>query len=269
MALPCTLKSGIEHVPLAVAKTFVRTWHYSEIFPPHCLLNLGARDTNGLLAAVAIWGYGVRPLHTIRGLFPSLGTRDYFELARLCLRDDMPKNSESRFLSECAEWIRKHIPRIKLLFSWADGVRGKPGYVYQASSWLYGGFIKTQVYMDEHGESVHPRLLITRYGTRTREFCKSIGLVKWHGFQFRYVRFLCGHKERKRLLRESSVQWSQKYPKLADCRWWRDAGEGSRESREPPRFEGSGQFRPPALLSGSAQRNPAPAGAEAGAKGGM
>ena len=88
MSVP-QLASGIEVVPVPVAKTFVRSWHYSETFPPHCLLNLGARDKNGVLAAVAIWGYGVRPLHTIRGLFPSLGTRDYLELARLCLRDDM------------------------------------------------------------------------------------------------------------------------------------------------------------------------------------
>jgi hypothetical protein len=67
MTTPPILASGIEHVSVAVAKTFVRAWHYSETFPPHCLLNLGARDTDGLLAAVAIWGYGVRPLHTIRG----------------------------------------------------------------------------------------------------------------------------------------------------------------------------------------------------------
>jgi hypothetical protein len=157
---------------------------------------------------------------------------------------------------------------VKLLFSWADGVRGKPGYVYQASSWLYGGFIKTQVYMNEESESVHPRLLITRYGTRTTKFCKSLGLVKWQGYQFRYVRFLCGHKETKRLLRESTVKWTQEYPKTVDCKWWKDAGEGSRESHEPPRFEGTGQFRHPAPSS-TAIPESAPAGGAGAEKGGM
>jgi hypothetical protein len=147
---------------------------------------------------------------------------------------------------------------VKLLFSWADGVRGKPGYVYQAASWLYGGFIKTQVYMDASGASVHPRLLITRYGTRTKAFCEGRGLVKWYGYQFRYVHFLCGHRERKRLLRESTVEWSNRYPKMADCRWWKDAAEGSRESREPPRFQGSGQFRPaaPSFAQAEAEGTP-------------
>ena len=239
----------IERISLGEAKAFVRVWHYSKIFPPHCLVNLGSRNGAGELVAVAMWGFGVRPKHTIRRLFPSLDTGDYLELNRLCLRDDEPRNSESRFLSQCAEWIRENMPHLKLLFSWADGLRGKPGYVYQASSWLYGGFIKTSLYVDPDGGPIHPRLLITRFGTRRQAFCTSLGLAKWQGYQFRYVRFLCGHAERKRLLRESTVRWHRTYPKLRDCRWWIDAGEGSRESCRPPRLEGTGRFRHPAPIS--------------------
>jgi len=235
-------------IPLAEARGFVLRWHYSKVFPPHCLVNLGLRDDDGELLAVAMWGYGVRPRHTIQRLFPSLGVRDYLELNRLCLREDQPRNSESHFLSLCAEWIRLNRPGIKLLFSWADGLRGKPGYVYQASSWLYGGFIKTDLYVDERGGPIHPRLMITRLGTRSRAAWTRQGFSKWWGYQFRYVRFLCGHAERKRLLRESPVEWTQAYPKRSDCRWWVDAGEGSRESREPPRLEGAGRFRDPAPL---------------------
>jgi hypothetical protein len=233
-------------VPAEQAKEFVRRWHYAKVFPPHCLLNLGQRDTHDELAAVAMWGWGVRPRHTIQRLFPSLDTGDYLELNRLCLRDDQPRNSETRFLAQCIEWIREHRPEVKLLFSWADGLRGKPGYVYQAASWLYGGFIKTDLYVDERGGPVHPRLMITRFGTRSRAEWTRQGLRKWWGYQFRYVRFLCGHAERKRLLRESPVRWHRQYPKGADMRWWVDAGEGARESRQPPRLEGTGQFRHPA-----------------------
>jgi len=237
-----------ERISLAEAKRFVLAWHYSKIFPPHCLINLALRDGSGKLSAVAMWGWGVRPKHTIQRLFPSLDTPDYLELNRLCLRDDQPRNSESRFLSLCADWIREDLPRVKLLFSWADGLRGKPGYVYQAASWLYGGFIKTDLYVDERGGPIHPRLMITRFGTRGRKTWTAMRLRKWKGYQFRYVRFLCGHAERKRLLRVSPVEWTQVYPKLNDCRWWVDAGEGSRESRRPPRLEGAGQFRHPAPL---------------------
>ncbi len=233
----------IEQIPLAEAKRFVLCWHYSKIFPPHCLVNLAMRDLEGAIAAVGMWGYGVRPRHTIQKLFPSLGTTDYLELNRLCLREDQPRNSESRFLAQCAEWIRQTRPAVKLLFSWADGLRGKPGYVYQASSWLYGGYIKTDLYVDEQGGPIHPRLMVTRLGSRGRAAWMGQGFSKWKGYQFRYLRFLCSHAERKRLLRESPMAWSQDYPKVGDCRWWVDAGEGSRESREPPKLKGTGQFR--------------------------
>lgn len=242
----------VERITLQEAKAFVRRWHYSKIFPPHCLVNLGLRNADGELTAVGMWGWGVRPKHTIRKLFPSLGVDDYLELNRLCLRDDEPRNSESYFISLCAEWVRANRPAVRLLFSWADGLRGKPGYVYQASSWFYGGFIKTELYVDEHGGPIHPRKMITRLGTRCRAEWTRQGFSKWRGYQFRYVKFLCGHAERKRLLRESSVRWTRVYPKVADCHWWVDAGEGSRESRQPPRLEGTGQFRHPAPLKSSA-----------------
>jgi len=233
-------------IELARAKDFCRTWHYSDVFPPHCIVNLSCSDKKGL-AGVSLWGWGTRPKHTIKKLFPSLNTGDYWELARLCLRDDCPHNSESVFLSACVSWMRGNHPERKLLFTWADGIRGKPGYIYQASGWLYGGHIITEIYLTEQGEPVHPRLLITRYGTRAKSLWTKLGLRKVRGKQFRYVRFLCGHAERKRLLRESPIKWTLAYPKKNDLVWWIDAGEGSRETRNPPRIERSGQFRHPAL----------------------
>ncbi len=229
-----TCNGDIERLELRDAKVFVLKWHYSKIFPPHCLVNLGLRNAAGDLTAVAMWGYGVRPRHTIEKLFPSLTTHDYLELNRLCLRDEEPRNSESHFISMCAAWIKDNMPHVKVLFSWADGMRGKPGYVYQASSWLYGGYIKTDIYVDDHHRPVHPRLMITRFGRRDKKIWTALHLEKWWGYQFRYMKPLCGHAERKRLLRESPMGWTQDYPKQEDCRWWCDAGEGSRESRQPP-----------------------------------
>ncbi len=239
----------LQTISLREAKDFCRRWHYSDIFPPHCMVCLGYYDKVGL-AGVSIWGWGVRPRHTIRRLFPSLDTGDYWELCRLCLRDELPRNSESRFLSRCVRWFRQRQPERKLLFTWADGIRGKPGYVYQASGWLYGGFINTEIYLTPEGEPVHPRLMITRYGRRDMAFCLSLGLRKVRGKQFRYLRFLCSHRERKRLLRESSAVWRRGgYPKREDLIWnIIEAGEGSRETRDAPSIKRSGQFRHPAPL---------------------
>jgi hypothetical protein len=225
----------LERIPLAEAKRFVVRWHYAKVFPPHCLVNLALRDSVGQLAAAAMWGWGVRPRHTIKGLFPSLDTKDYLELNRLCLREDQPRNSESRFISLCARWIAERLPQVRLLFSWADGLRGKPGYVYQAASWLYGGFIKTDLYVDEDGGPIHPRLMITRFGSRGRAVWRAQGLNKWKGYQFRYVRFLCSHAERKRLLRESPVVWTRRYPKAKDMR-----GRAQERAASHPGWRGRG-----------------------------
>ena len=39
--------ASVERISLQAAKTFVRQWHYSKIFPPHCLVNLGLRNADG------------------------------------------------------------------------------------------------------------------------------------------------------------------------------------------------------------------------------
>ena len=223
-------------------REFVARHHYAVICPPITKVSYGLFN-DGKLVGVALWGYGVRPMHTIRKMFPSLEVKNYLELNRFCVLDEMPRNTESGFLSLCAQQIKTDFPAVKLLFSWADGLRGKPGIVYQAASWLYGGKITSQFYSTADGEVVHPRFLITRYGTRKNSFTRKLGLKKISGYQFRYCLFLCSHKERKALLRESPFNWDSAYPKHKDLLWHIDAEEGSRESRECPTLKGSGQFR--------------------------
>ena len=241
-------KKSIQVAPVSPeeARRLCLRWHYSNIFPPHCMVYLGFHDGDGL-AGVTIWGWGTRPRHTIQKLFPSLDTGDYWELCRMVCRDDLPRNTETQLLAGCARWFRRHQPERRLLFTWADGIRGKPGYVYQAAGWLYGGYITTEIYLTADGEPVHPRFMITRFGSRRKEVWTGLGLRRVRGRQFRYVKFLCGHRERKRLLRESSVRWHRRHPKHDQLVWQIDAGQGSRETRNPPRIERAGQFRRPAV----------------------
>ena len=239
---------AVDAIAVADAKALCRQYHYSNIFPPHCMVALGFYDAQGLGGA-AIWGWGVRPKHTIQRLFPSLDTPDYWELCRLCCREELPRNTESQLLSGCVDWFKRHQPDKQVLFTWADGIRGKPGYIYQAANWHYGGFINTEIYLTDDGEPVHPRLLNSRFGSRGKAVWQGLKLRRVRGRQFRYYTFLCGHKRRKQLLRESSVQWTSRYPKHDDLVWKIDAGEGSRETRNPPRIERSGQFRQSAFDS--------------------
>jgi hypothetical protein len=255
------LSYHVEPVPRSLMAAFVAAHHYAVRVPPHCLLSLGCFVGSDLVG-VASWGFGVRPRHTIQRLFPSLTTSDYYELNRLCMLDSEPRNGESHFLRLCREYIRQREPGRVVLFSWADGMRGKPGFVYQADNWLYGGFIRTEFYVTAANEVVHPRQVITRCGRRDRAFTRSVGLRRVRGRQFRYCHFLCGHGLRKRLLRESPFRWGRAYPKKNDCVWTFEncegAAEGSRESREPPRFQGSGQFRHAASLFAQSQAEDTP-----------
>ena len=52
--------------------------HYSKIMPRLSKHFLGGYVNNELVAVMTL-GWGVQPLNTIKNLFPSLGTGDYYE----------------------------------------------------------------------------------------------------------------------------------------------------------------------------------------------
>ena len=146
----------IKEVDYRVATLFLQKWHYSPIIPKLTKHWLGCYVDDELVGVLSL-GWGTRPKHTIQVLFPELTSADYFEIGKMAMTDDMPKNSESQMLSLVVKWIRKHL-RIRYMFTWADGIVGKVGYVYQSANFLYGGFVWTDVYILD-GEKVHPRTL--------------------------------------------------------------------------------------------------------------
>ena len=84
--------------------------------------------------------------------------------------DSEPKNSETQMISQVVRWIKENCPDVKFLYTLADGIMGKCGYVYQAANFYYGGEYWTDSYMSSKGEKVHPRT--------TRKLCKDNWL--WH-----------------------------------------------------------------------------------------
>lgn len=208
----------------------IRQYHYSDTLPKINRHFLGC-FLNGKMVGTVTLGLGTRPRHTIQCLFPSLGTEDYYEIGRMCMTDDMPRNSESQMLSAVIKWIRANEPSVKVLFTWADGIMGKPGYVYQASSFLYAGCIESEIYLRD-GVKLHVRgmksLLVKdpksdpRITVRpTLEQMRELGIEHYKGMQYRYVRFTCGKRERRRLMQECKVVLGGGYPKTSDLRWRR------------------------------------------------
>jgi hypothetical protein len=224
---------------------FVTKWHYSAVLPRQTKLCIGGFRDMDLKAAVS-FGWGTRPLHTIRKLFPSLGVKDYLDIGKMCLENDEPKNSESMFLSQAIRILKIKRPDVKVLFTWADAMWGKPGYIYQASNFLYGGHIWTDVYRTADGKRLHPlqlqserrlRGLPIAHRTQRPSWAEmqELGWRHYFGKQFRYVNFLCPLAERSRLLQESPFGWNTNYPKDKDCEW-KIQTEIGRIACEKPQF---------------------------------
>ncbi|CAB4222703.1 hypothetical protein UFOVP1655_190 [uncultured Caudovirales phage] len=218
------------------ATEFVQTWHYSKVMPKLTKHFLGIYNED-IMVGVLTLGWGTQPLHTIKKLFQDCTSIDYYEIGKMCMHPDMPKNSESQMLSAVIKWMKINTPEKKYLFTWADGIVGKPGYVYQAANFFYGGFIWTDIYIGPDGEKIHPRSsrqLCIENGKLlgrekvfwlTDEFMKMKGIRRVKGKQFRYIMPL-NKKLLKNLNKNSTVKWGLDYPKHKDLIWREKNSEG-------------------------------------------
>lgn len=205
----------------------VKKYHYSNILPRLNKHFVGFYLEDELVGVVTL-GWGTRPLHTIKKIFPSLETKDYYEIGRMCMTEDMPRNSESQMISQLITYIKENYPEIKVLFTWADGMVGKPGYVYQASNFWYLGYIWTDMYLKD-GIKIHPRQTKQffskgaddkRLSARpTLEQMNELGITHYKGKQFKYVYFLCDKRTQRDLKKECLEPLTRDYPKAKDLAW--------------------------------------------------
>jgi len=217
-------------LPKEEANNFIRKHHYSgDVMPRLTKERLGIILDNKIVAVLTL-GWGTRPLHTIKKLFTNCVSDDYFEIGKMCLHDKLPRNSETIFLSKVKTWLKLNYPNKKFLFTWADGIVGKVGYVYQAFNMYYGGFIETDVYVDNKGHKIHPRtaqgIIKEKFGQKknlkmgqrpTFEHRIKLKLKRVKGRQFRYILPL--NKKYKKLIKSSNVIWNFEYPKESSLMW--------------------------------------------------
>lgn len=157
------------------------------------------------------------------------------------------KNFGSIVISKLVKWMKDNTDCL-FLYTLADGIMGKPGYVYQASNFNYIGKFKTQVYMDINtGEKIHPRsakeLLkenadfdgVKKRFWLTHDFCVHKGIDKINGFMFRYIYPL--NKEAKKILKEYDEYYNNKNPKDCDLIFEKRISNGKFEKIEKPNFD--------------------------------
>lgn len=221
-------KFKVKEIEKKLALEMIQKYHYSNTLPKLNKYFVGF-FLNGELVGVVTLGWGTRPRHTIQRIFPSLDTKDYLEIGRMCMTEDMPRNSESQMISQLIKWIKVNIPELKILFTWADGMLGKVGYVYQASNFLYAGYSGGEMYMKD-GVKIHVRQMKSflvpdgekdsRITVRpTLEQMKMFNILHFKGKQYRYLMFLCDKHERRRLLEECLIEFPNERPKDDDLSW--------------------------------------------------
>lgn len=219
----------IKEIEKDKAIDFVYKYHYSQIMPKLTKYWLGVYEEKELLGVITL-GWGTQPLGTIKKLFPNhdLKSSDYLEIGKMCF---LPKcNSNKSFgtqaISLLTKWVKQNTNCL-FLYTMADGIMGKCGYVYQASSMVYLGSFETQVYYDENThEKMHPRSVKTLLEENakmvgkdhlcwlTQDYCKIKGISKIVGLMFRYITPL--NKQAKRILESYPKYKNLPYPKDKD-----------------------------------------------------
>jgi hypothetical protein len=249
---------AINEVSRKEATNFVQSRHYSKVMPKLTKHYLGCFLGDELVGILTL-GWGTQPKQTIRKLFDGLDTDDYFEIGKMCMAAHMPCNSESQMLSSVVCWIKQHCPEKQYLYTWADGIMGKPGYVYQASNFLYGGFIWSDIYISADGEKIHPRSTTPlleenvkfklehhpdffagkepRLYWLTADYLNHKGIRKVAGKQFRYILPL--NKRARRHLKHSKVSWGVDYPKDEDLLWRDKSIRGTAILNDIPFIDGN------------------------------
>lgn len=106
-------KFDIKEISKEDALKMIQKYHYSNTLPKINKYFLGFFLDKELVGVVTL-GWGTRPRHTIQRIFLSLGTKDYLEIGRMCMTEEMPRNSESQMLLQLVKWIRKNIPELKI-----------------------------------------------------------------------------------------------------------------------------------------------------------
>lgn len=202
----------VEPISRAIADRIIKQNHYSGTVAFGTQVSLGIYKDNQLLGVFQL-GKGVFPDATARSVE---GTQNdqYMELNRLWLHDRLPHNSESQSIALMFKWMKKNRPEIKWLISFADGLEGNVGTIYQATNWIYTGYNTTGgMWITKDGKKMHALSASKGLANAKRETLEAkwgTPLYRVAGGQFRYIYFLD-----KRCRKNLRLQ-PQAYPKASD-----------------------------------------------------
>jgi hypothetical protein len=194
-------------IPAKIANEFVKKHHYSGKVVQNSKLHFDA-FLDGKLHGVMSYGASTDK-SKILSLVKNTGWNDFLELNRMAFDDYLPKNSESRCISQSVRMIKKQAPNIKWIVSFADGCSCGDGTIYRASGFLLTGIKKNSAICRlKNGEKIHKLTLntvpfkkrpelggksfyeITKGKYSFKTYVEYAGAEILDGYQLRYIYFI-------------------------------------------------------------------------------
>lgn len=177
-------------IPRAEACEVIRAHHYSGRVVNNSYIHLGVWVGGERLGVLQL-GYALNP-RRVEHVVSNTGIDEYLELNRMWLSDKAPRNSESRALACVVRWLRRALPRIRWIQSFADERCGGWGVVYQAANFAYVGSHTCDFWLLD-GEVYH-KVTVTakkRPGDRGAHLRANISRATRAQYrQFRYIYFV-------------------------------------------------------------------------------
>lgn len=141
------------------ADSLVEDLHYSGKAVPNTQINLGVFDKDDIMVGCLQFG---PPINGDKSASKISNETRMYELNRMVMNEDQPRNSESQAISLCMTWMRRNTDA-RYILSFSDGKQGNCGYIYQASNWKYLGYLLSNSFYDLDGDIVHNITLWHRY----------------------------------------------------------------------------------------------------------
>jgi hypothetical protein len=175
-----------KRIDTKLGREIIRTYHYSHKTNTAHQYYLGC-FINGVLSGVASFGTAMNP-NSCSKIVEGTHQKQYLELARLWVKDNVGDNIETVFLALCWRWIRLNLPEVKWVQSFADGRIGV-GTVYQASNFVYCGYHVSKFWKDtETGEVFHSSILTRKTRKKYWELQERLDkLTPFNVNTYRYI----------------------------------------------------------------------------------
>jgi hypothetical protein len=219
-----TSRVTVREISKSVARDFIEQYHYTHkfsstryalgVFYTEDAEHMFFAGANEKLIGCMTYGHPVSN-RTVDSIVDGLELDEVLELTRLVCLDGYGKNLESFVISKSFEWMKKYDPKVKVLVSYADPEQAHTGGIYRATNWLYQGCGYSKLMPDfsirinEDDLWTHSRTVGARWGNKSVEnLAKTIGQTfyrKEETAKHRYIYFLCGKKERKRMIKELKI----------------------------------------------------------------